>query len=134
MNDKNCYIHITNKYLSRKENKLLLNETIWVNLKGISLRKKKSILKGFILHVSTNMPFMKQQNYSDEESTWRLPVIRDGRSVWLKWSRMKEFGGIAKLFSSLTIPAIHKSVHVLKFVELCTPQKSQFYSMLIEKK
>jgi len=45
-----------------------------MNLEGILLGKKGT-LKGFILHVSINMTFMKQQNYSDKEPIWRLPVI-----------------------------------------------------------
>ena len=87
MDKKLWYIHIMN--FSNKREQIAK----WNNLDESQMyfAKKKGSLNGFILHVSINMTFMKQQNNNDEESIWRLPVIRNGRSMWLQWSSRKEF-------------------------------------------
>lgn len=48
-----------------KENKLLIDATMWINLKciGLSEEKKKASLKGFIQYNSISITFPKCQNY-----------------------------------------------------------------------
>lgn len=63
-----------------KRSELMIHATTWMDLKGLMLSEKKAVSKGYILHDSMCITFLKWQNYKDGKS---LVAGKYGYRMWL---------------------------------------------------
>lgn len=65
----NKFLHIGTMNYSAliEKQELFIHKITWMNLKGILLKFKKSVSKGYILYDSIYMTFSERQKHSDEE-------------------------------------------------------------------
>lgn len=105
-----------------EKQELFIHKITWMNLKGILLKFKKSVSKGYILYDSIYMTFSERQKHSDEEL---ICGCQDLGQVEGDYSRTEwAFSGV--------YPTMLVVVTCVKFTQLCN-KKDNFCCMLIFK-